>query len=149
MNTSNNHTPNNAVPAGALPASPADVQVGLMVRIEAKPGHEADVEAHLRSALAAVREEPATTAWLAIRLGPNSFAIVDAFPDEDGRAVHLQAGKARLADPAAMELFAAAPAITYTEIIAAKLPTPEQPRAATAHPDLDRTAATALATEVS
>ena len=34
------------------------VQVSLFVRLEAKPGKEAEVEAFLRGGLAVVREEP-------------------------------------------------------------------------------------------
>jgi len=34
-------------------------------------------------------EEPATTAWFGIRLGPNTFGIFDAFPNEEGRQAHL------------------------------------------------------------
>lgn len=100
----------------------ADVRVGLLVRLEAKPGREADVEARLKAGLAAVLEEPDTTAWLAIRLGPSSFAVVDAFPHEAGRQFHLEAGKARLADASATELFAEPPSFTYTDVLAAKLP---------------------------
>lgn len=37
------------------------VSVGLFVRMEAKPGKEADVEAFLRSGLSLVEAEPATT----------------------------------------------------------------------------------------
>ena len=66
-------------------------------------------------------EEPATTVWLALRLGPSTFAVVDAFPDEAGRQAHLEAGRARLLDGAS-ELFAEPPSIGYTEIIAAKIP---------------------------
>lgn len=30
-----------------------------------------------------------TEAWFAIRMGPSTFAIFDAFPDEAGRQAHL------------------------------------------------------------
>ena len=39
------------------------VKVALWVRLEAKPGREADVEKFIRGGLAIVQEEPATTAW--------------------------------------------------------------------------------------
>lgn len=65
------------------------VKVALFVRLEAKPGKEAEVEAFLKSGLAIVEEEPATIAWFAIRLGPSTFGIFDAFPDEAGRQAHL------------------------------------------------------------
>jgi hypothetical protein len=38
------------------------VTVGLLVRLEAKLGREADVEQFLRSGLTLVEDEPATTA---------------------------------------------------------------------------------------
>ena len=44
------------------------VSVGLFVRMEAKPGKEADVENFLRGGLPLVQEEPATIAWFGIRL---------------------------------------------------------------------------------
>jgi hypothetical protein len=101
------------------------VTKGLFVRIEAKPGREAEVEARLKSGLAEVMKEPDTTAWLAIRLGPTTFAVVDAFPNEAGRQFHLELGKNRITDDAAMELFAEPPSFTFTDIVAAKLPSAE------------------------
>jgi quinol monooxygenase YgiN len=106
--------------------TPGDTEVtvtkGLLVRIEAKPGRGDEVEAHIKAGLATILEEPDTTAWLAIRLGPTSFAVVDAFPHEEGRQFHLEAGRARLSKDSAMELFAEPPSMTYTDIVAAKLP---------------------------
>src|SRR5712691_6500724 len=61
------------------------VTVGLVVRLEAKPGREADVRQFLEDGFAVVQEEPATTAWFAIQWGPTTFGIVDFFPDEAGR----------------------------------------------------------------
>ena len=65
------------------------VKVALFVRLEAQPGKEADVENFLRGGLSVVQEEPATIAWFAIRLGPSTFGIFDAFLDESGRQAHL------------------------------------------------------------
>ena len=65
------------------------VTVALLVRLEAKPGKEAEVDSFLRGGLAIVQGEPATTAWFAIRLGPSTFGIFDAFPDDAGRQAHL------------------------------------------------------------
>lgn len=96
-------------------------RVGLFVRIQARPGKEAEVEARLRSAVAAIEQEPDTTVWLAIRLGPATFAVVDAFPHEAGRQEHLEAGRASLMQHAA-DLFAEPPSIQHTEILAAKIP---------------------------
>lgn len=39
------------------------VKVALFVRLEAKPGKEAEVEKFLKGGLSIVQGEPATTAW--------------------------------------------------------------------------------------
>ena len=70
------------------------VTVGLLVRFEALPGKEDEVERFLAGALPMVEDEPATTAWFAIRLGPSTFGIFDVFPDESGRDAHLSGGVA-------------------------------------------------------
>ncbi len=98
------------------------VKVALLVRLEAKPGKEAEVESFLNSGLALVEAEPATIAWFALRMGPTTFGIFDAFPDEAGRQAHL-AGKVAAALMAqAAELFAQPPAIEKIDVLAAKLP---------------------------
>jgi hypothetical protein len=67
-----------------------------------------------------VATEEATTVWLAMRLGPTSFAVVDAFLDDAGRQVHLAANADALTR-AADELFTEVPSIERTDLIAAKL----------------------------
>lgn len=98
------------------------VKLALLVRLEAKPGKEAEVADFLRSGLPLVEEEPATIAWFGIQLGPTTFGIFDAFPDEAGRQAHL-AGKVAAALMAkAPDLFAQPPSIEKVDILAAKLP---------------------------
>jgi len=98
------------------------VTVALLVRLEAKPGKEAEVERFLRAGLPLVQDEPATTAWFAIRLGSSTFGIFDAFPNEAGRQAHL-AGKVAAALMAkAPELLAKPPVIEKVDVLAAKLP---------------------------
>jgi quinol monooxygenase YgiN len=98
------------------------VSVALLVRLEAKPGKEADVEAFLRGGLAIVQEEPATTAWFAIRMGPQTFGIFDAFPDDAGRQAHLTGRVAAALMAKAGELLAQPPQIDKVDVLAAKLP---------------------------
>ena len=98
------------------------VSVALLVRLEAKPGREAEVESFLRSGLAIVQEEPATTAWFAIRLGRSTFGIFDAFPDEAGRQAHLSGRVAAALMAKAPDLLAQPPAIEKVDVLAAKLP---------------------------
>jgi quinol monooxygenase YgiN len=66
-----------------------NVSVGILAKLTAKPGKEAEVEDFLRSALPLANQEEATTVWFALRLGPSTFGIFDAFADETGRAAHL------------------------------------------------------------
>ncbi|HJV56455.1 MAG TPA: antibiotic biosynthesis monooxygenase [Methylomirabilota bacterium] len=98
------------------------VNVALYVRLEAKPGKEKDVEAFLKGGLAVVQGEPATTAWFALRMGPSTFGIFDAFPDEAGRQAHLSGRVAAALMQKAADLLAKPPAIEKVDVLAAKLP---------------------------
>lgn len=98
------------------------VTVALLVRLEAKAGKEEEVANFLRDGLAIVRQEPATTAWFGIRLGPSTFGIFDAFPDEAGRQAHLTGRVAAALMAKAPELFATPPAIEKVDVLASKLP---------------------------
>ena len=93
------------------------VKVALFVRLEAKPGKEADVENFLRGGLSVVQEEPATIAWFAIRLGPSTFGIFDAFLDESGRQAHLSGRVAAALTEKASELFAQPPSIEKVDVL--------------------------------
>lgn len=97
------------------------VKVALFVRLKAKPGKEKDVESFLLGGLPLVEEEPATTAWFGIRLGPSTFGIFDAFPDEAGRQAHLSGKVAAALMANAAELFAEPPSIEKVDVLAAKL----------------------------
>ncbi len=98
------------------------VKVALLVRLEAKPGKEAEVEKFLLGGLPIVQQEPATTTWYAIRLGPTTYGIFDTFPEEKGREAHL-AGKVAAALMArSEELFAKPPVIEKVDVLAVKLP---------------------------
>ena len=98
------------------------VKVALFVRLDAKPGKEKEVESFLLSGLPIVQAEPATTAWFGLRLGPSTFGIFDAFPDEAGRQAHLSGRVAGALMAKAGELLAKPPSIEKVDILAAKLP---------------------------
>ncbi len=98
------------------------VTEALYVRLEAKPGKEKAVEAFLKDALPAVEAERQTEAWFAVRMGPSSFAIFDAFPDEHGRQAHLAGRVAAALMARAPELLAVPPDIDKADVLAAKLP---------------------------
>ena len=94
----------------------------LFVRLEAKPGKEEEVANFLRSGLPLVEQEPKTVAWFGIRLGPSTFGIFDAFPDESGRQAHLTGKVAAALMAQAGELFSQPPVIEKVDVLAAKLP---------------------------
>jgi quinol monooxygenase YgiN len=98
------------------------VSVALFVKLEARPGKEAEVEEFLKSGLAIVEQEPATVAWFGLRLGPSTFGIFDAFPSEAGRQAHLAGRVAAALMAKAPELLAKSPEIEKIDVLASKLP---------------------------
>jgi quinol monooxygenase YgiN len=98
------------------------INVALFVRLEAKPGKETQVADFLKGALPLVEAEPATVVWFGIRLGPSTFGIFDAFPDETGRQAHLTGKVAAALMEKAGELLAQPPSIEKADVLASKLP---------------------------
>ena len=98
------------------------VSVALWVRLEAKPGKEAAVEAFLKGGLALANQEPATTAWFALKIGPSTFGIFDAFPDDTGRSAHLNGPIAAALMANASALLSSPPSIEKVDVLAAKMP---------------------------
>jgi len=98
------------------------VKLALFVRLEAKPGKESAVAEFLAGALPLANAESGTTAWFALRFGPSTFGVFDAFADEAGREAHLngQIAAALMANAAA--LLRDAPKIEKIDLLAAKLP---------------------------
>jgi quinol monooxygenase YgiN len=92
--------------------------VGLLVRLEAKPEKADEVATFLAGALDLVREEPATITWFAIRLGPTTFGIFDTFRDDSGRQAHLAGQVAAALMENAPSLLSADPVIEPVEILA-------------------------------
>ncbi len=103
------------------------VNVALLVRLEAQPGKEKEVEEFLRSSLALVEQEPDTLTWYAIRLGPSSFGIFDTFPHPQGRKAHLAGKVAEALMANAPHLLANPPTIEYADVLATKLPDQARP----------------------
>jgi len=96
--------------------------LGLFARLEAKPGKENDVASFLKQGLQLANEESTTPLWFALRLGPSTFAIFDAFSDETGRQNHLNGPIAKALLAKAPELLATAPVIERLEVLGVKLP---------------------------
>jgi quinol monooxygenase YgiN len=99
----------------------AMVTVGVLARLEAKPGKEEEVASFLAGALPLAEQEEKTTAWFATRLGPSTFGIFDVFPDETGRDAHLSGPIATALMQRADELLSEPPTIQKIDILASKL----------------------------
>jgi quinol monooxygenase YgiN len=97
------------------------VRVGLYVLLEARPGKETELQKFLEGGLPLANAEPATTVWFALKLGPSTFAIFDAFPDDAGRQAHLTGKIAAALMEKAPELLAKPPNIQKLDVLAAKL----------------------------
>jgi len=98
------------------------VRVGLLVRLQAKPGKEADVARFLESGLALANQETATPIFFALRFGPATFGIFDAFADDAGRKAHLAGQIAAALMAKAPELLAEPPQIEQVDVLGAKIP---------------------------
>jgi quinol monooxygenase YgiN len=76
----------------------------------------------LQNALELANQETLTSVWYALRFGPSTFGIFDAFADEAGRKAHLAGPIAAALIAHAAELLATAPGIQSIDILAAKSP---------------------------
>ena len=96
------------------------VTKALFVRLEARPGEGDAVEDLLVWVQLLIEREPRTKPWLAVRFNASTFGIVEAFPDDEARRIHL-------AGPVGRELheraarFVSPPQIVDLEVIADKV----------------------------
>jgi quinol monooxygenase YgiN len=96
--------------------------VALFARLEAKAGKEKEVAKFLETGLAMANQEATTPIWFALRLGPTTFGIFDAFKDENGRQAHLNGAIAKALMAQAPELFSKPPVIERIDVLGEKLP---------------------------
>ncbi|HEX5055392.1 MAG TPA: hypothetical protein VFX02_02735 [Gammaproteobacteria bacterium] len=95
---------------------------GLLVRMEAKPGKEAEVERFLQAALRLAEDEAGTTAWFGLRFGRGKYGIFDVFPDDAERDAHLTGPVAKALIERSSELLDRVPHIQKLDVLADKLP---------------------------
>ena len=96
------------------------VKLALLVRLEAKPGKEKELEELLTGALPMAQNEPGTIHWFALRIGPSTYGIFDTFEKEEGRHAHLNGPIAAALVAKAPELLSTPPVIEQVELLAAK-----------------------------
>lgn len=97
------------------------VHVGLLVKLEAKPGKVEELQKFLEGALPLANAEEKALVWFALRLGESTFGIFDAFEDDTGRQEHLRGEIATALMGRADELLASPPQIEHVDVLAAKV----------------------------
>src|SRR6202023_4203102 len=95
--------------------------LALFARLEAKAGKEKEIAKFLETGLALANQEVTTPIWFALRLGPTTFGIFDAFTDESGRQAHLNGPIAKALMAQAPNLLASPPVIERIDGLGAKL----------------------------
>src|SRR5204863_9331798 len=96
------------------------VMKALAVKLVARPGKEAEVEAFLNSGLALANDEPLTVTWYAIKFNENTFGVFDTFAADEGRDAHLNGKIAEALMANAADLLAEPPSVDKIDILAAK-----------------------------
>jgi quinol monooxygenase YgiN len=94
----------------------------LLAVLDARPEKEKEVEDFLKSAQPLALQEPGTTTWYALKIGPAKYGIFDTFPNDEARNAHLTGEIAKALFARAEELFLTPPKIEMLEILAAKAP---------------------------
>jgi quinol monooxygenase YgiN len=94
----------------------------IWAQLEAKPGKESEVESFLISAQPMAEQEPGTTTWYALKIGPGKYGIFDTFADEEARNAHINGEIAKALFARAPDLFSKPPEIDRPTILAAKVP---------------------------
>lgn len=95
--------------------------VGFFVRLEAKSGKDKELAAFMKQALEMANQEKTTPVWFALRLGPTTFGVFDAFRDEAGRQTHFDGPIRQALIAHAPDLLAAPPSIEKIEVLGAKI----------------------------
>ena len=95
--------------------------LGTYIRLEAKPGMENDVGSFLMQGVELADLEATTPLWFALRFGPSTFAVFDAFADEAGRLAHLDGRITKFLMAHASDLLATPLSIEKADIMGAKI----------------------------
>lgn len=97
---------------------------GLFIQVEAKEGHEAELENFVSGGLPLVEVEDGTVVWSTFRMGHHRYGVFAAFVDEPARKTHLEGKVMELIIDRAAEFIAKTPTIDRVDILASKFPRP-------------------------
>ncbi len=96
------------------------IKKAIFVRLEAKLGKEAEVEAFLNDGLGLVNEEPLPVNWYALKFSNSTFGVFDTFEGDEGRDAHLNGRVAEALLANADALLASPPKIEMVDLVAVK-----------------------------
>jgi len=101
--------------------STGTVTKALLLRLPIKSSHADDAEAFMRNGQSVVAEEPATTAWFAIRFEDGDYGVFDVFPDKPGRRAHLTGDIPRQLALHGLPWLQGLPSMSFADVLAQKL----------------------------
>jgi quinol monooxygenase YgiN len=96
------------------------VTLGILARLEAKPGKEEDLAAFLQGGREIVEREEATVTWYAFKVDDSTFGIFDTFETEEGRQAHLNGEIPQALGRVRPDPLASDPDIRPVDVIAVK-----------------------------
>lgn len=98
-------------------------QLAVWATMEAKPGKEREVEEHLRQSRALMDDEPGTTTFFALKVGPTTYGVFTTFADTAAMEAHEKGLATSDANRAMMRtMFAGPPVMVRSTILDAKTP---------------------------
>jgi len=96
------------------------VTLGILARLEAKPGKGEDLAAFLQGGREIAARESGTVTWYAFKLDENTYGIFDTFETEDARQAHINGEIPQALGQVAADLLASDPDIRPIDVIAVK-----------------------------
>jgi quinol monooxygenase YgiN len=96
------------------------VKLGLLVRLEAKPGKGEALGEFLKAGRELALAEEKTVTWYAFKIDETHYGIFDTFESAEGRQAHLDGEIAKALGQVADDLLASAPDIAPIDVLAVK-----------------------------
>ncbi|HTS72235.1 MAG TPA: antibiotic biosynthesis monooxygenase [Gaiellaceae bacterium] len=96
------------------------VTIGILARLEAKPGKGPELAAFLESGRAIAAAEEGTVTWYAFKLDESTYGVFDTFENEDARQAHINGEIPRALGEIGPDLLASDPDIRTIDIVAVK-----------------------------
>jgi quinol monooxygenase YgiN len=107
-------------PRSSTKGSIVSVTLGVLARLEAKPGRGPDLGAFLERGREIAVAEQGTVTWYAFKINEMTYGIFDTFETDAARDAHLGGQIPAALGQVAADLLASAPTIETVDVIAVK-----------------------------